>query len=102
VKSKIVIAVCLAGLIAVVAVLWALREDSISPPTQEVVTDSGEITPQLVPREADVVARVAEVVDVTSIDANLFPCLVGAVQEAGIPLQSVMEAMSGQSGFEVP
>jgi len=63
--------------------------------------DFGDINPSDVSM-TDVAARVAEVADVTSMEANLLPCLIVAVQQAGLSLESLLDAVQGQPGFPVP
>jgi hypothetical protein len=48
------------------------------------------------------IQRVSEVMDVVGIEANLVPCVIGAMQNAGISFQSGVDALPEPAVIEVP
>ena len=63
--------------------------------------DFGDLNLSDVPA-SDVIASVSDVMDLSSMVTNVQPCIVGAIQGAGISFQSVMEDMMDQFGLELP
>lgn len=48
----------------------------------------------------DMIDRLSTVVDLASMETNLFPCLTGATERAGLSFQSETEALSDQLGLK--
>jgi len=67
----------------------------------EAALDFGDINLSDVPM-SDVLISVSEVMDVSSMEAGMMPCMVAAVQSAGISLEAMIEIMGDQFGMEFP
>ena len=94
------IAECATTSLAMEAQRQSISVDELFSRLREAM-DFGDLNPSDVD-PSDVMVRLSYVVDLTSIETNLLPCWVDAMQRAGLPYEAEAQSLLDQFGIENP